>query len=103
MIPESAVYSLLNHLDVKKSIGPDGISAKFLREIASEISSPLTKLFNKSLETGVFPNEWKHCNVTSVFKSGFKDNPSNFQPISVVPVVAKILEKPVAQQLSTFF
>jgi len=103
MIPESAVYSLLNHLDVKKSIGPDGISAKFLREIASEISSPLTKLFNKSLETGVFPNEWKHCNVTSVFKSGFKDNPSNFQPISVVPVVAKILEKLVAQQLSTFF
>jgi len=41
----------------------------------------------------MFPNEWKHFNLTPVFKSGSKDNLSNFQPISVVPVIVKILEK----------
>jgi len=97
------VYSLLTHLDVKKSVGPDSISAKFFNKIAEEISGPLTKLFNKSPETGVFPSKWKPCNVTPVFKSGSKDNPYNFHPISVVPIVAKTLEKLLAQQLSIFF
>jgi len=36
-------------------------------------------------------------------KTVLKDDPSNFQPISVISVVAKILEKIVAQQLSTYF
>jgi len=85
---------------MKKSVGPNGISAKFLKEIAGEISGPLTKLFNKSLETDVLPSEWKRRDVTPVFKSGSKDNRCNLHPISVVPIVAKIL---VAQQLSSFF
>ena len=33
---------------------------------------------------------------------GYVDNPSNFCPISVVPIVAKVLEKVVANQLSSF-
>ena len=102
-IPSSVVFSMLKNLDVKKSVGPDGISARFLKEIAAEITNPLTKLFNKSLETGVFPCEWKRSNVTPVFKSGSRDNPGYFRPISVVPVVAKILEKLVAQQLNAYF
>ena len=68
------VYSLLCALDVKKAVGPDGLSARFLKEIAKEITVPLTKLFNKSLETGVFPSDWKHCNVTPVHKSGPVDH-----------------------------
>ena len=44
MIP---VNSLWKDLDVKKSVGPDSISAKFLREIAAEITGPLSKLFIK--------------------------------------------------------
>ena len=81
------MYSLLTKLDIKKSVGPDGISANFLQEIAAGITNPLTKLFNKSLERLV-------CFQTiPVFKSGFKI----ILPISVVQVVAKILEKNVAQ------
>ena len=52
---------MLCTLDEKKSVGPDGISARFLREIAKEITDPLTTLFNKSLMTGVFASDWKHC------------------------------------------
>ena len=64
IITPSTVYALLLALDVRKSVGPDGISARFLKEIAGVIVNPVTKLFNKSLQSGVFPDEWKRCNVT---------------------------------------
>ena len=69
---------MLCALDEKKAVGPDGLSARFLKEIADEITVPLTKLFNKSLETGVFPSDWKHCNVTPVHKSCPRVSPGNF-------------------------
>jgi len=100
-VPSSTIFTLLSALDVRKSVGPDGISARFLKEVALVVAEPLSKLFiNRSLQSGVFPDEWKRCNVTPVHKGGAADDPSNFRPISVVPVVAKVLEKIVAAQLS---
>ena len=100
-ISVSSVLSHLQSLDPKKSTGPDGLSARFLKEIAVEIASPLTQLYNISLLTGAFPSDWKHSHITPVHKDGPFDDPSNF-PISVVPVLAKILEKIVSIQLSSY-
>ena len=48
-----------------KSPGVDGIPAKLLKEIVEQISTPLAKVFNLSLEEGIVPSEWKrqtlHC------------------------------------------
>ena len=101
-ISVSSVLSHLQSLDLKKSTGADGLSARFLKEIAVEITSPLTQLYNISLLTGVFPSDWKHSHITPVHKGGPFDDPSNFRPISVVPVLAKILEKIVSIQLSSY-
>ena len=60
-------------------------------------------LYNKSFKTVVFPDEWKRCNVTPVHKEGSSSAPANYHQILVVPVVAKILQKVVAQQLSSYF
>ena len=97
------VLSLLKKLDVRKSVGPESLSAHFLKEVAEPIAAPLTKLYNKSLESGIVPNQWKCSNVTPVHKGGSCGNPGNFRPISVVPVVAKIFEKIVASQLNSYF
>ena len=61
--------------------------------MAVEIAEPLTAIFNKSLQSGVVPFAWKKSNVTPVHKGSDDNNPSNFRPISVVPIVAKILQK----------
>ena len=79
-------------------MGPDGISALFLKEVASEIAQHLVTIYNKSLETGIIPSE---C-VAPVHKSGSLDDPSNYRPISVVPILAKLLEKVVSLQLSVY-
>ena len=92
--------SLIDKLDSRKAMDPDGISALFLKEVASEIAQPLAVIYNKSLETGVIPSVWKKSNVTSAHRSGSFEDPSNYRPISVVPIVAKLLEKIVSSQLS---
>ena len=98
----STVSTHLSSLDVRKSTGPDQLSSRFLKEVASEVVVPLTNLFNYSLQHKVVPLAWKRSHITPVYKGGAPDDPSNYRPIAVVPVVAKILEKIVATQLSMF-
>jgi len=92
-IEPSMVVSLLEGLDTRKSTGPDGLSTLFLKQVAVEIAEPLACIYNKSLSTGSVPADWKKSNVTPVHKSGNTDDPGNYHPISVVPIVAKVLEK----------
>ena len=52
---------------------------------AGIVSPSLTAIFAKSIETGIFPDEWKLARVTPIFKKGKRDDPNNYQPISVIP------------------
>ena len=101
-IYSNTVLHMLQHLDTQKSTGPDGISAGFLKEVAIEIAEPLTHLYNFSLQSGSIPRDWKQSNVTAVYKHGPREDPSNCRPIFVVPIIAKVLEKLVASQLSGY-
>lgn len=52
-------------------------------------------MMNRSLAEGSIPAEWKHATVTPIFKSGSRTDPSNYRPVSVLPVFSKILERAV--------
>ena len=101
-IDEESVNSHLGRLKIDKATGVDGISARMLKLTAPAISKSLASLFNYSLECGDLPLEWKAANVSPVLKKGDSRVPSNYRPISVLPVVAKILEKCVHQQVYTY-
>ena len=60
-----------------KSPGVDGIPPKLLKEIVEQISTPLAKLFNLSLEEGIFSSEWKEANITPLFKKVSRKKPDN--------------------------
>ena len=62
----------------------------------------LTNLFNYSLQHKVVSLAWKESHITPIYKGGAPDDPSNYRPITVVPVVAKLLEKIVATQLAWY-
>ena len=50
--------------------------------------------------TGIFPNEWKSAGVTPLYKnSGKRTEPTNYRPISVIPVVAKVFERIIYDQI----
>ena len=87
-IGKTEVHKLINQLENNK-----------LLKLAVDIISPsLTCIFNRSIESGVFLDEWKSARVTPIFKKGVKTDPGNYRPISVSPVVAKIFEKAVYNQ-----
>ena len=66
----SIVFSHLNKLCRSKATGLDNISAKIIRECADLISLSLCDLFNKSLFSGIFPDDWKCARVTPLLKQG---------------------------------
>ena len=83
---------LLHGLSVSKASVVDQISARILK-IASHIIVPsLTSIFNQSIRTGIFPTDWKSTRVTPIYKSGEKCKMSNYRPISVISIVARIME-----------
>ena len=65
-------------------------------------SSPLTYVINKSFETDKFPNLLKIAKIIPIFKSSDKTMVSNYRPISVLPVFAKVYEKIIANHLLEF-
>ena len=63
----------------------------------------LSALFNRSLETGIFPSDWKSALVVPLFKGGTRDDVGNYRPVSLIPLPGNILEKIVHTKFSEFF
>ena len=85
-----------------KSSGVDGIPPKLLKEIVSQISTPLAKLFNLSLEDGILPSEWKEANITPLFKKGSRNKPDNYRPVHLTSVVCILLETLIRDHMVEF-
>ena len=68
------VLKLLNNLNKHKASGPDGLSARVLKEFSSEISPMLALIYNESLAQVTVPDDWRQANVAPVFKKGEKYN-----------------------------
>ena len=69
---------------------------------ADLISIPLCNIFNNSLSSGLFPDDWKCARVTPLFKQGERTDVNNYRPISVISIIAKVFERIVYDQLHSF-
>ncbi|KAF2349531.1 Reverse transcriptase domain [Trinorchestia longiramus] len=87
------VEEQISILNPYKSTGPDGFGTRILKETAEVISEPLTNIFNRSLETGIVPDDWKRANDTPIFKKENKQIPNNYRPISLTSVISKTIER----------
>lgn len=89
----------LRNLNTLKACGPDGIPPRLLQECAFEIAPSICELFNHSLHTGQIPSEWKSANVTPVHKKDLKKPAEHYRPISLLPILGKVLERCVCVRL----
>ncbi|CAB3997091.1 Hypothetical predicted protein [Paramuricea clavata] len=85
-----------------KSPGYDEINAKIIKTVATDISQPLTHIFNFSFATGFIPEQLKLALVTPIFKAGDKQIFENYRPISVLTCFSKLLEKLMYKRLISF-
>ena len=92
LVTPEAVKKKLQELNPGKAQGPDKIPPRVLKELAEVLAGPLSVLFNKSLETGVIPLEWKTAEVVAIFKKGTRSEPGNYRPVSLTCVLCKMLE-----------
>ena len=102
-ITQSGITKLLSELNVDKAPGPDELPNLLLKNAAKEISPFLTDIFEHSIRTGKSPDEWVEANVASVFKKGDRHTASNYRPISLTCVCAKLLKHIICKNIMTHF
>ena len=87
-----------------KSCELDPIPSKLLIECLESIPPSLTDLFNSSLASGIFPQCFKSALVTPILKKRCLDHNdlNNYRPVSNLCFIAKILEKLVLSQVSSY-
>ena len=91
-VDSKGAFKLLNGLNVNKASGPDGLSARVLKECSSEIASILALIYNESLAQGTVPDIWRQANVALVFIKGEKDDAANYRPVSLTCICCKTHE-----------
>jgi len=99
-VTRGEVYKELKRVDEAAAAGPDGLSGQLIRNLASSICDSVCSMCNLSIGQGSFPSMWKRANITAIWKGkGSKDDPNNFRPISILPIIARIFERLLAAQL----
>ena len=77
------------------------LHSRILGALEDKLARPLTHIFNNSVETGIITEDWKSENVTAIQKKGSRQEPGNYQPISLTSVVYKKMERFVKGRLIT--
>ena len=98
-ISEDGVEKLLKDLNPHKAMGPDGLHPRILKQLASTIAPTLQVIFQKSINTGRVPSDWKQANVSPIFKKGERYNAANYRPVSLTCICSKLLEHIVTKHL----
>ena len=93
---------ILLSLDTSKAAGIDQIPAEFLRDGAEVLALPLGNIINLSIKLSTFPEECKIAKLKPIFKKGARTDPKNYRPISLLPLVSKIIEKSIHFQIEDF-
>ncbi|KFV83933.1 Putative 115 kDa protein in type-1 retrotransposable element R1DM, partial [Struthio camelus australis] len=93
LVEEDRVRGHLAKLDTHRSMGPDGMHPRVLRELADVIARPLSIILARSWRSGEVPEDWKKSNVTPVFKKGKKEEPGNYRPVSLPSIPGKVMEQ----------
>ena len=92
-VTQTELELIIDKLPNKISSGWDDLSNKIIKKLKGSLLYPLAIIVNRSLTEGVFPDNMKIANVTPLFKNGKKIFCTNYRPISLLPVLSKILEK----------
>ena len=98
-ISEQYIRDAIDKTKTSKGFGNHNISSYFLKLALTYIIKSLACMFNKFFETREFPGLWKTVKVIPIFKEGDTNAKEDYKPISVLPVVSRLFEKLVFNQL----
>ena len=92
----------IRHLNPKKAPGPDCIGGKLIQLCPDIFSNNLTKIYNRDIQTGIYPHDMKLAQVIALYKKGARHDPNNYRLISLLSIFDKIFEKILCKILISF-
>jgi hypothetical protein len=98
----SEVEFHVNSMSSNSSPGYNGLHPKVLKS-NPQLFPIITDIFNCCIESGIVPRDWKFAILTVLFKKGDRLDMNNYRGISVLPVLAKLFEKLLAEQITSYF
>ena len=101
-VTEETILKMLLTTNPSKAAGLDNLAGKYLREGASVLVTPVTKICNLSIRLSTFPDKCKIAKLKPLFKKGSKTETKNYRPISLLPLISKIVEKVIFDQTQIF-
>lgn len=99
---ELEILNILKSLNSNKGAGADAIRPKDIKLNAEQLTPVITTLINTSLNECTLPKLLKTSLVRPIFKSGNKTDYNNYRPISILPVVEKVIEEIMVRRLNDF-
>ena len=101
-VSEDFIFKELVNVNPTKSTGLDDIPARFIKDGAIVLTTPITHIVNLSITSGVVPNDMKMARIKPLYKKNSPLDVGNYRPVSILSIVSKILERSVYTQLSEF-
>ena len=87
------VLKIIKSLNINKAHGHDDISIRLLQICGAEVVKPLSLIFKKCIQYGIFPNMCKKSNIVPIHKKGDKQCIVNYHPVLLLPICGKIFER----------
>ena len=97
------IIKLISKLELRKACGYDHISNRMIKATSHIIAPFIVQLYNNCMHQGIFPDAYKKAQVIPLFKGGDKDDMNSYRPISLLPVLGKLLEKVISVRIVKFF
>jgi hypothetical protein len=98
----SEVEAIIGAMNTNKAPGYDEVRVKDLQLVSKKLSPAITKLLNTSMKEGKVPMGLKTSIVRPVYKKEDHLIFSNYRPISLLPIIEKIMERNIALKLSKY-
>lgn len=96
------VHSHIMRLKPKTSTDVYDLSVRTIRAVSNIVSDPMADIINQCFGEGIFPDRLKVGKVVPVFKKGDRGAPSNYRPITILPVFGKIIESVLTERITKF-
>ena len=101
-VESKQVHDIINSMPTNKSPGIDKISMRVIKDSLPAILPTITSIFNASLTSGVLPSARKMAKITPIPKEGDHEQANNNRPISLLPMLSKVCEKVVLNQVVSY-